>query len=121
MSDVAYKQASTASTVPSSGLSSHDQRYFQEVDGIRAIAVLMVMFCHAKLMGFAGGFVGVDIFFVISGLVIYLSTRDKPVEHYPPAAGRQFLARGILCAAPAASAAFPVSDGVGDARFLPGF
>lgn len=93
MSDVAYKQASTASTVPSPGLSSRDQRYFPEVDGIRAIAVLMVMFCHAKLMGFAGGFVGVDIFFVISGYVVTLAiTRQQQSGNFSLA---EFYARRL--------------------------
>jgi peptidoglycan/LPS O-acetylase OafA/YrhL len=46
--------------------------YRPEIDGLRAIAVLIVMFFHFGVPGFAGGFVGVDVFFVISG---YLITR----------------------------------------------
>jgi peptidoglycan/LPS O-acetylase OafA/YrhL len=41
-----------------------------EVDGLRAIAVLSVMFHHAGFKAFSGGFVGVDVFFVISGYLI---------------------------------------------------
>ena len=40
------------------------------VDGLRAIAILTVVGSHVGVPGFAGGFVGVDIFFVISGYLI---------------------------------------------------
>ncbi len=46
--------------------------YRSEIDGLRALAVLPVIFFHAGFHFFKGGFVGVDVFFVISG---YLITR----------------------------------------------
>ncbi len=50
--------------------------YRPEVDGLRALAVLAVVFYHAHL-GFPGGYVGVDLFFVISGyLITSLLLRD---------------------------------------------
>lgn len=44
--------------------------YRPEVDGLRALAVLPVIFFHAGFEWMSGGFVGVDIFFVISGYLI---------------------------------------------------
>jgi len=47
-------------------------KYRPEIDGLRALAVLAVIFCHTGLGLFSGGFVGVDVFFVISGYLITL-------------------------------------------------
>lgn len=41
-----------------------------DVEGLRALAVLLVIFYHLQVPGVTGGFVGVDVFFVISGFVI---------------------------------------------------
>ena len=45
-------------------------KYRPEIDGVRALAVIPVILFHAGFELFSGGFVGVDVFFVISGYLI---------------------------------------------------
>mgnify|MGYP000076590036 FL=1 len=51
--------------------------YRPDIDGLRAVAVVPVVLGHAGLPGFAGGFVGVDVFFVISGFLITALLHDE--------------------------------------------
>jgi peptidoglycan/LPS O-acetylase OafA/YrhL len=48
----------------------YDRSFRPDVEGLRAVAVGVVVLFHAGVPGFGGGYVGVDIFFVISGFVI---------------------------------------------------
>jgi peptidoglycan/LPS O-acetylase OafA/YrhL len=50
--------------------SSANADYRPEIDGLRAVAVILVMLYHAGFTSFSGGYIGVDVFFVISGYLM---------------------------------------------------
>jgi peptidoglycan/LPS O-acetylase OafA/YrhL len=59
--------------------------YRADIDGLRALSVVEVILFHFSVPGFSGGFIGVDIFFVISGYLItqlLVSHSDLPFRRW---------------------------------------
>ena len=75
-------------------LQDHTHNHYRpDIDGLRAIAVLSVVIFHAFPEYLGGGFIGVDVFFVISGfLITSLILREQKEERFSL---RYFYARRI--------------------------
>jgi peptidoglycan/LPS O-acetylase OafA/YrhL len=78
----------------------HTASYRLDIQGLRAIAITLVVLGHASVPGFSGGFVGVDVFFVLSGFLItgllVQERLDRGAIHYGT-----FLARRLRRLLPA--------------------
>jgi len=72
-------------------------QYRAEIDGLRALAVIPVVLFHAGISTFSGGFVGVDIFFVISGyLITSIILSEQAKDRFTLASFYERRARRIL-------------------------
>jgi peptidoglycan/LPS O-acetylase OafA/YrhL len=74
--------------------------YRRDIDGLRAVAVLAVVAFHVGLPGAAGGFVGVDVFFAISGFLI-TGLLAREIERTGTVALSEFYARRVRRLLPA--------------------
>lgn len=91
--------------------------YRLDIDGLRAIAVLAVVCYHLSIGPFAGGFVGVDVFFVISGyLITGIVQRQVEVEKFSYAA---FYEKRVRRLAPALFAVLLATLAIGIWILLP--
>lgn len=93
--------------------------YRAEIDGLRALAIIPVVCFHAGILGMSGGYIGVDIFFVISGFLItslinkemhdgnfsYVSFYERRIRRIAPA-----LFFAMLCSLPFAYFLFAPFD-----------
>ena len=67
-------------------------KYFPALDGVRAIAILVVFLFHVQPDMIPGGFIGVDVFFVLSGYLITSKVLED-VDHHSFSIGRFYLRR----------------------------
>jgi peptidoglycan/LPS O-acetylase OafA/YrhL len=92
-------------------------KYRPDIDGLRAIAVVLVILCHAEIAPFAGGYIGVDIFFVISGyLITRLIFEDLDADRF---SFREFYLRRARRIIPALGVMVLATAGAGSVLVLP--
>lgn len=112
--------------LPAPAVRSPDSRRL-DIQGLRAVAVLVVILDHVGTPGFAGGFVGVDVFFVISGFVITQMVLQKATSSRGTGLLLDFYAKRARRIIPAATlitvltviATFELTNFLRGARVLP--
>jgi peptidoglycan/LPS O-acetylase OafA/YrhL len=130
---IGEREASGQRLLPSgdeAGTAPGDRRFRPDVQGLRAVAVALVVLFHAHVPGLGGGYVGVDVFFVISGFVItgvllreHASTGSTSILHFYGRRVRRILPAATLVIIAAVVASYfllgPLSGNqtAGDARW----
>ncbi|HUG58068.1 MAG TPA: acyltransferase family protein [Candidimonas sp.] len=104
-------------SISSAAISASSKTYRPELDGLRSVAVISVLLFHAGFAPFSGGFIGVDVFFVISGYlitqIIYTDCERGKFRFLP------FMARRIARLYPALIAALLLTMVAGFVLFDP--
>jgi peptidoglycan/LPS O-acetylase OafA/YrhL len=93
-------------------------RYRPDIDGLRALSVIAVIGFHAGIPGFGGGYVGVDVFFVISGYLITLLL-IAPSSLTPGQRLREFYLRRARRILPALLVVLAVSAAIATILYVP--
>ncbi len=79
------------------GTAPGDRRFRPDVEGLRAVAIVLVVLYHGGLKVLSGGYVGVDVFFVISGFVITgLLLRERSASARPRSSASTDVAASAL-------------------------
>lgn len=103
-----------------SGSPPGDRLFRPDVEGLRAVAILLVVLFHVGIQQASGGFTGVDVFFVISGYVITgLLLRERPstvgsrLAAFYARRARRILPMALLVAVAALTASYLISRSYG--------
>ncbi len=104
--------------LPRPSLLTQRPRYRPDIEGLRAVAVLIVIAFHAGVPGFSGGYVGVDVFFVLSGYLITWLLVDE-AERTGTVSLRTFYARRARRLLPAMAVVLFVTLGITAALYAP--
>lgn len=114
---IATGSAAHAGTRTSASQDGRALRYRPDIDGLRALAILPILLLHCGVTKLRGGFVGVDIFFVISGfLITAIVVRDIAEERFSIA---RFYRHRIVRILPALLVMMTVTLALGCVLLLP--
>jgi len=106
-------------------LTKDSSAFRTDIEGLRGFAVLLVLFFHARIPFIPGGFVGVDVFFVISGFVItgmlireQLETHSISFLQFYYRRFRRLLPNSVLCMIITVAVGFFLMDPISNIKLL---